>query len=67
MKPAQVKAHQEREAKKKLRTWSRRIPDNAALINIMAQFEGPFRRDFYYRVKPYLRFSPLSLEVINGQ
>lgn len=66
MKPAQAKAREEREAKKKLRTWARRIPDNASFINILSGFEPPFRRDFYHRVRPYLRFEPIPLEQING-
>ena len=66
MKPSQIKAGEERRAKVKLRRLARKIPDNARLINILLQFEPPFRVHFYAKVQPYLKFKPVPLEEING-
>lgn len=66
MKPKQVKAETERLAALRLRKLARQIPDNAKLVNILLQYDKPFRRDFYNRVKPYLKFEPAALEIING-
>ena len=66
MKPAQIKAEKERRAKAQFRKWARRIPDNAALANILLGFpEKPFRREFYFRIKPLLKFEAIQLEAID--
>lgn len=65
MKPAQLKAEQERLAKVKLRKMARRIPDNAVLANILLSFERPFRVDFYNRIVPHLKFDPIPLEALD--
>ncbi len=65
MKPARLKAEKERQAKVRLRRWAQRIPDNETFIKIMLQFpEAPFRRDFYRKTAPYLKFKPVPLEEI---
>ncbi len=66
MKPAQSKAERERLAKIKMRRWVRQIPDNAALMNLLLQMEKPFRADFLRVATPFLKFKPISLEVVNG-
>lgn len=65
-KPAHQKAETERIAKVRFRKWARRIPDNAALANILLGFQDkPFRREFYWRIKPLLKFDPIPLEAID--
>ncbi len=49
-----------------MRALARRIPNNAALVNILNGLERPIRADFYRAVKPHLRFVPISLEVFNN-
>lgn len=67
MKSNYLKVEKERLAKVKLRRWARRIPNNAALVNILNGFpDKPFRRQFYNRIKPLLRFEPVPLEVLDG-
>lgn len=62
-KPAAIKAAQERRANAKLRKYARRIPDNAALVNLLLSFaDKPFRADLYRRLVPHLRFTPIKLE-----
>lgn len=68
VKPARAKAEKERLAKVTLRKYARMIPDNAKLAQILLQFpDKPFQRDFYYKLRPHLRFEPIPLEAINGQ
>lgn len=67
MKPGYLKREKERQAKVKLRRMARSIPDNATLIRIILAFpERPFRKDFYRRIVKDLRFTPVSLEVIEN-
>ena len=65
-KPQRIRAESDRLAKVRLRGFARRIPNNSALVNMLAQFEGPFRRDFFLRIKPFLRFKPESWEVLTS-
>lgn len=65
MKPASIRAESARRAEVQARKLARAIPDNAKLVNILAQLEKPLRRDFYHRFKPYLKFVPVPLETIN--
>ena len=67
MKPAQIRAEKERRARAQFRKWARRIPDNAALANILLGFpEKPFRAEFYRRVVPLLNFKAIPLEAIDN-
>ena len=65
MKPARIKAERERLANIKFRQMIRRIPDNAALTNILLRFEEPFRSIWYHRAAPLLKFKAVPLETIN--
>ena len=68
VKPARMKAEKERQAKVKLRKWARRIPNNAAFMNVLLSFtDKPFRRQFYDRIIPYLKFKPIPLETLNHE
>lgn len=65
-KPARLRAETERLAEVKMRKFARAIPDNAKLINILLRLESPMARDLYSKLKPHLKFEPVSLEVVNG-
>jgi hypothetical protein len=64
VKPKQFAAEKERLAKARLRKYARQIPDNETLLNILLGLEKPVRYNFYYKVKPHLRFDPIPLEAI---
>lgn len=64
-KPNRLAAEKERRAQAKFRKYIRRIPDNATLVNILLSFpEKQFRRVFYDKALPYLKFKPIQFEDI---
>lgn len=66
MKPARVKAEKERIARIRLRKIARQIPDNESFVTILLQMPNkPFRREFYARIRRYLKFEPVALEALD--
>lgn len=59
---AKFKRFSQARAERRIKELAARIPDNRALISILATAKPGLRRDCYEQFKPHLQFTPIPFE-----